>query len=245
MSSLFDIGKSAVQSYRQALAVTGQNIANVNTDGYKRREADLKEVGASSGSVTSTGNTAGLGVRVEDIRRSFDQFLLDRTRSSIANYEKLKAYTDQMKQLEDTLLPGEADIGSYIGRFFGALQDVASNPGDLAPRTVALEEGKSLAGAFRNLSIQLTDMQKNGKSQAQDTCTAINTIVTQLVDVNERLLSSSLGSSPNSTLDLRDRLLEELSKLTDISVSYNERKDVTVTIGKTGAGKESIPIKLL
>ena len=35
MSSLFDIGKSAVQSYRQALAVTGQNIANVNTDGYK------------------------------------------------------------------------------------------------------------------------------------------------------------------------------------------------------------------
>ena len=34
MSSLFDIGKSAVQSYRQALAVTGQNIANVNTDGY-------------------------------------------------------------------------------------------------------------------------------------------------------------------------------------------------------------------
>ena len=236
MSSLFDIGKSAVQSYRQALAVTGQNIANVNTDGYKRREADLKEVGASSGSVTSTGNTAGLGVRVEDIRRSFDQFLLDRTRSSIANFEKLKAYTDQMKQLEDTLLPGEADIGSYIGRFFGALQDVAANPGDLAPRTVALEEGKSLAGAFRNLSIQLADMQKNGKSQAIDTCTAINTIVTQLVDVNERLLSSSLGSSPNSTLDLRDRLLEELSKLTDISVSYKERKDVVVTIGKTGAG---------
>ena len=244
MSSLFDIGKSAIQSYRQALAVTGQNIANVNTDGYKRREADLKEVGASSGSVTSTGNTAGLGVRVEDIRRSFDQFLLDRSRSSIANYEKLTAYTNQMKQLEDVLLPGDADIGSYIGRFFGSLQDVAANPGDLAPRTVALEEGKSLAGAFRNLSVQLSDMQKNGKSQAEDTCTAINTIVEQLVGVNERLLASSLGSSPNSTLDLRDRLLEELSKLTDISVSYNERKDVTVTIGKTGAGPKILSGKV-
>ncbi len=244
MSSLFDIGKSAIQSYRQALAVTGQNIANVNTDGYKRREADLKEVGASSGSVTSTGNSAGLGVRVEDIRRSFDQFLLDRTRSSIANYEKLKAYTNQMKYLEDTLLPGDSDIGSYIGRFFGSLQDLAANPGDLAPRTVALEEGKSLAGAFRNLSTQLSDMQKNGRSQAEDTCTAINTIVNQLVDVNNRLLSSSLGSSPNSTLDLRDRLLEELSKLTDISVSYNERKDVTVTIGKTGAGPKILSGKV-
>ena len=162
MSSLFDIGKSAVQSYRQALAVTGQNIANVNTDGYKRREADLKEVTGGSGNVTSVNTQAGLGVRVEDIRRSFDQFLLDRSRSSIANYEKLKAYTDQIKQLEDTILPGEADIGSYIGRFFGALQDIAANPGDLAPRTVALEQGKSLAGAFRTLSVQLNEMLKNG-----------------------------------------------------------------------------------
>ena len=99
-----------------------------------------------------------------------------------------------MKQLEDTLLPGEADIGSYIGRFF-VLSRMSLQTGDLAPRTVALEEGKSLAGAFRDLSIQLSDMQKNGKSQAQDTCTAINTIVTQLVDVNERLLASSLEFS--------------------------------------------------
>ena len=44
MTSLFDVGKSAIQAYRQSLAVTGQNIANINTDGYVRREADLKEL---------------------------------------------------------------------------------------------------------------------------------------------------------------------------------------------------------
>ena len=42
MTSLFDVGKSAIQAYRQSLAVTGQNIANINTDGYVRREADLE-----------------------------------------------------------------------------------------------------------------------------------------------------------------------------------------------------------
>ncbi|MGB1512182.1 MAG: flagellar basal body protein, partial [Paracoccaceae bacterium] len=41
MASLFDIGKSAVQAQRQALNVTGQNIANVNTEGYRKRSADL------------------------------------------------------------------------------------------------------------------------------------------------------------------------------------------------------------
>ena len=48
MSSLFDIGKSAVQSYRQALAVTGQNIAIdgglslVNPESIARRLSDLQ-----------------------------------------------------------------------------------------------------------------------------------------------------------------------------------------------------------
>ena len=42
MTSLFDVGKSALNSYRQSLAVTGQNIANINTEGYKKREANLR-----------------------------------------------------------------------------------------------------------------------------------------------------------------------------------------------------------
>ena len=33
MASLFDIGKSGVQAYRQALTVTGQNITNINKIG--------------------------------------------------------------------------------------------------------------------------------------------------------------------------------------------------------------------
>ena len=68
MSSLFDVGKSALNSYRQSLAVTGQNIANINTEGYKRREAKLEEVTGSQGGVTSLPDQTGLGVRVTDIR---------------------------------------------------------------------------------------------------------------------------------------------------------------------------------
>ena len=75
MSSLFDIGKSGLNSYRQALAVTGQNIANIDTDGYKRRGASLEEVSASQSGINSVGNSPGLGVRVSDIRRAFDEFL--------------------------------------------------------------------------------------------------------------------------------------------------------------------------
>ena len=49
MPSLFDIGKSGLQAYRQSLAVTGQNIANINTEGYKKRAASLEEVSGAGG----------------------------------------------------------------------------------------------------------------------------------------------------------------------------------------------------
>ena len=61
----------------QSLAVTGQNIANINTEGYKKREANLEEVTGSQGSVTSLANQTGLGVRVSRVNRSFDQYLLN------------------------------------------------------------------------------------------------------------------------------------------------------------------------
>ena len=44
MPSLFDIGKSGLQAYRQSLAVTGQNIANINTDGYKKEKHLLRKL---------------------------------------------------------------------------------------------------------------------------------------------------------------------------------------------------------
>ena len=105
MPSLFDIAKSGVQSYRQALAVTGQNIANINTDGYKRREAGLTEVSSGQGGITQIQDGTGLGVRVEDIKRSFDAYLLDRKRNSFSRIGKYLVYhRTTIKRMYDKIL---------------------------------------------------------------------------------------------------------------------------------------------
>ena len=40
MASLLEIGRSAINAQREALNVTGQNIVNANTEGYRRRDAN-------------------------------------------------------------------------------------------------------------------------------------------------------------------------------------------------------------
>ncbi len=241
MTSLFDVGKSAIQAYRQSLSVTGQNIANINTDGYVRREADLQEVTASQGGITSIANQSGLGVRVADIRRSFDELLTSRKLSASANYEQSDSFLKQVEKLEDLLLPGESDLGTQIGSFFRALNDLAAAPSDLAPRAVAIERGNSLAEAFNSTAVQLEQLKKATLDRTSEAITSLNTITKELASVNDKILSASQsGRSPNSLLDLRDKLIGEISKLADVTATYNDRGVANVTIGASGVGPSLI-----
>ena len=118
MPSLFDIGRSGLQAYKQSLAVAGQNIANVNTEGYKKRDAALAEVSGAGGGVTEVSDQTGLGVRVEEIRRAFDEFLLDKARQASSLFEKADSYLDQVQDLENLLLPGDQNLSNAMGNFF-------------------------------------------------------------------------------------------------------------------------------
>ena len=44
MSDIYGIARSGLQAYKEGLATTGQNIANVGNESYSRREAPVSEV---------------------------------------------------------------------------------------------------------------------------------------------------------------------------------------------------------
>ncbi len=235
MSSLFDIGKSGLQSYRQSLAVTGQNIANINTDGYKRREAGLEEITASQGGITGIANQSGLGVRIDAIRRSFDSYLIDRNRSATAYYEAENSFLNKLKELEDMMLPTDSNLGIVMGRFFNSLQEVAAAPGDVAPRTVAMEMADLMAGTFRSTAQVVEEVKSGILKQAEIDITSINTLSNELANINKKLLAAS-GSSNNSLLDNRDMVIDEISKLIEVTTELDTRGTAQVRLGKSQNG---------
>jgi flagellar hook-associated protein 1 len=236
MGSLFEIAKSGIQTYRQALAVTGQNIANVNTEGYSKRDVSLEELGGIQGGVTDVSDQTGLGVRVEGIRRSFNAYIDERLRSSHSTYEQLDQFSKEVTLLEDTLLPDGSDLSTYIGKFFSSLQEVAAAPEDAAPRVVSIETGKDLANAFKDYSERLESTQKGVISQVNISVKNINTIASQISNVNAKLKSAGATTSPNDLLDTRDFLMEELSKEIEFTSDFGTRGDVTIKLGSSGQG---------
>ena len=238
MASLIDIGKSGLQSYRQALTVTGQNIANINTEGYKRRAADLEEVITDQGGIANTGAQSGLGVRVADIRRSFDEFLLNKARSATSYSETNEKYVTTLKQLEDILLPGDSNLGNMIANFFDGLQEIAASPADLAPRVAALERGHSVANAFNQLAYLTSQLKSGVEFQIRQDINDINILNKELFSLNSQLTGVSQKNAPNALLDSRDALVDKLNEFSEVTATLNASGAVSLTLGNTGKGPQ-------
>ena len=236
MASLFEIGKTGVQAYRQALSVTGQNIANINTDGYNKRSADISEIAGVTGGPTNVSDSTGLGVRVNNVRRSFDAYLADKTRTSQSDYEMLNDFVSKLSDLENMLLPSGSDLGVFIGRFFDTLQDVASNPDSISARTVSLEAGKALASAFNSYDDQFKNFKSNSIKQIDIKIEEANLYINQLVEINKLIATSGSSEASNDVLDARDKLLIDLSKLLNFTVDYADTGEAIVRLGDSGNG---------
>ena len=236
MASLFEIGKTGVQAYRQSLSVTGQNIANINTDGYNKREADVTEIAGVSGGATNVSDQTGLGVRVDKIRRSFNTFLADKTRSTTSDFSKLDNFVKNLNELENMLLPQDSDLGTFIGKFFSSLQDIASRPDDLSARTVAIENGKALANSFNSYDRSLKNFKNSASKEVDIQIDKINLSLKQISEINRLIRGSGKSDASNDILDARDLSLKELSKLINFSVDYDQTGAAEITLGDSGKG---------
>ena len=232
MASLFEIGKTGVQAYRQALSVTGQNIANINSDGYNKRSANISEVAGASGGATNIADQSGLGVRIDGVRRSFDTFLSDKTRTTTSEFSKLDNFVTNLNQLEDMLLPDGSDLGTFIGRFFSSLQDIASRPDDLSARTVAIESGKALANSFNSYDGTL---ERFKSSALKETNNKVEEVNLKLKQITVTIINLNINPS-NDILDARDQLLLELSKLINFTVDLGKSGDAEIRLGDSGKG---------
>ena len=236
MANLFDIGRSGLNSYRQSLAITGQNIANINTDGYKRRGAELEELTSAKASPLETSQGNGMGVRIGTIRRAFDEFLLNKVRSATAYSESSSKFASSVSQIEDILLPGESNLGNALGRFFEGLQEVASDPADLVGRTVAIEQAKLVSENFKQLHSLLEEMKGGLFTQTEHLLDEVNMLTVELQRVNKQLAAGSQTKANNSLLDARDHLIDKLNEYVEVSVSLDARGAAKVILGDNPNG---------
>lgn len=230
LDGLLDIGKSALSAAQQALTVTGHNVANVNTPGYSRQEAVLTErspVGGNPGQV-------GTGVQVTQIRRIVDSFINREITSSNSVLGQLNISNDQLSQIQNMF--GDSNnqgIGTQLTDFFSSLQDVASSPSNVTPRSVLLSKANFLTNGLNQVAGELSARRASVNDQVKQTIDEIDSLTAQVAELNGKIVSAEMtGQNANDLRDQRDQAINDLAQRVDISVIDGGNGSVSVFVGR-------------
>ncbi|QTE29850.1 flagellar hook-associated protein FlgK [Pengzhenrongella sicca] len=222
---------SSLIAQRQALEVSGQNIANANTVGYTRQRASLTSVESLTvPSLFSTGLAAGNGTKVTSIDRLGNIFLDARLRAETGGASFAATKAAAYANLESTVAePGDNGVSAALQEFWAGWETVGLNPGTDAARTVLLEKGTALASritaGFAAVSTQWTQTRTELDAAVVD----VNATATAVADLNDSIRGViASGSSANELIDQRNVLVTELSAL--VGATGIERPDGTVDV---------------
>ena len=226
LTSLFDIARSALTTSQQALAVTGHNVANVNTPGYSRQETVLTERPPLNGQP----GMVGTGVQATSIRRYTDQFINRQLMTVQQNLGRLSVSQEELSRLQN--LFGDSNdqgIAARMNDFFSALQDVSTNPGEPAARSVLLANAGQLASSMNQVSSDLTTARQSLNFQVQQTVTEINSLSKQIAELNSQIVSAeATGQNANDLRDQRELALNDLATRIDITTVESGTGALTV-----------------
>lgn len=231
MSDMLSIGASGVKAYQLALNTVSENIANAGADGYSRRVANISEV-VSVPRAGSQNQLNGQGSVVNGIVRVSDQYRAAEVRSTGADLAKTQSSVTWLGRIEDTL--GASQIGTSLASFFTAGTQLAADPTSIAARSTMLEAAQGVSDSFTSTGASLDQIASDLNDTAAAAATSLTSIGAALAKVNKALGNAQQGTSGAAgLLDQRDQLLEQMTALTDISVSFDAYGRATVKGGNS------------
>lgn len=226
--AVFNIGLTGLTAARAGLLSTQNNISNVNTAGYHRREVVF---GTNIPTYTGVGYL-GAGVQVEEVRRVYSQFLDAEVLTSQALTERYGAYAVRARTLDKLLGDPNSGLNSTIAGFFSAANEVANSPTSTAARQSLVSAGNSLVTRFHSVQSSLASVQKSINDEVTATVKQVNNISSQIATLNRQISEfEAISQQPaNDLIDTRSKLLEDLSKLVNVNI-LEQGDTINVLIG--------------
>ena len=226
------IANNSLFAAQTGLQVTGNNIANANTPGYVRQRA----VFTPAATQLIGELPLGLGVRVDGIVQEADRFLFERMRAALSDLRNSETQEETYLELESLLGElSDTDLSSSISNFFAALNDVLSQPEDLAVRNLAVLQADSLTQDVKRIDARVRELHQNLNSQVESSAEDVNRLLEEIAELNVKIIRTEGGTTSSSQAvglrDQRDLALEKLSELIGIRVVEQHTGSVTVFAG--------------
>jgi flagellar hook-associated protein 1 len=222
MTSLTN-ASAALNAQQYGLDVTGQNIANIDTSGYARRQVQLAEVampgGGSDGGVTIVGAPA-----------QRDAFLEARLRAEQPIEQQNGAIADSLGVVQTALGSAGSSLDGALSAFFQSFSTLAQDPTSAVSRDGVVQQGAQLAASFNQLSSQFDQSITTADAQIRGGITQINALASQIASLNAAIGGAN-GADAESLKDKQNVAITALTQLAGVNVMARSDGGVDVTVG--------------
>lgn len=222
-SSMLNIGISGLSAAQVALSTVSNNIANASTSGYSEESVlQTEQVTQSNGQYT-----IGSGVDVVSVQRAYSQYLTSALWSSNSSLQNATT-TNTLTSTLNSVLSNSGNLQTALDNFYSSFSNVANSPGSSSVRQAALGTASSLTSVYNTLGQQLSQQSTAVNQQIGSTVTSINSIASQIAKLNGQITQAGTTGNPNSLMDQRDQLVQQLAGLTGVSASTNSNGSLSV-----------------
>ena len=185
------------------------------------------------------GHSVGTGVGIGSVTREIDTALQSRFRDATSRQGGAlidQRYLSSLEALQNELT--DQDLSSSLSAFFNAWSEVANLPEDSAVRSVAIQQGRTLAGRMADLRGDYDILLSEIDTSVSSTVESINTLLDTVANLNGQIgVIEGAGGTASGLRDQRGMILDEIATKVDISVIEQQSGIVDVHIG-------SIPVVL-
>jgi flagellar hook-associated protein 1 FlgK len=226
---VLNVAKDALLTQQYAVDVVSHNIANVSTEGFTRQTPVI----SANDAAPYGGFIFGRGASLEEIIRVGNDFIEKRVQQSQTDLSTLTEKEIYMSVMEAIFNENSSQSLSnqFVG-FWNSWNDLANNPSGLSERNLLLESGTLLSQSFKSLNGDLTTLIQEIDNSIEAGVEDINQILTQIADLNDRILTLQIKGNANDLIDERNMLVRQLSEYIDINTYEQENGNLTVATGR-------------
>ncbi len=226
---VMNMARQAIFVNQFALNATSNNISNVNTPGYSRERAILTPSATEHTAYGEIGN--GVDVEVmERLRERTLDYQFWNENAYLGHAETDEKYLREVEGYFNDL--DGSGLSAAMDNFWNSWMDLSNNPTDLTRRSQLLERTRLLTKQFHNKSDQLGKISLFAQRELEGTATKINDLARRIADLNRKIVITAGSKFKNFTvMDKRDKLVDELAKLADISIEDKADGTVNIDIG--------------
>lgn len=219
-----------IYASQKGLDVTGNNITNINTNGYTRQRLDQISLVVSASDKYGSQYKARVGqgpviTGISQLRDPGMDISYRKANSDVGSADQMLAGLEDLAGILDEV--GKGDGEQDDGVILNQLNDLRDLINQALTNGIENYEGSIRASAnalctqFHQYAKALEGLMEDYETQLDEDTTRVNQILTELRDLNLQIRNSDVrGDAALELRDQRNLLLDELSGYMKIDVTY-------------------------